>query len=110
MEPHDIEIELAALADGSLAGPEIDAWLAANPEAAAEVELARRVRALVGELRGVMIEVPPDFEARLLERARQDTALIDLLDLGFAGLGQTILELLELFLNFIPSPQPAPVV
>lgn len=108
MQPRDID--LTALVDGTLAGPEWDAWLAAHPDAAAEVEIARRVRALVGELRGVMLEVPPDFEARLLERVRQDTALIDLLDLGFVGLGQTIFELLELLLSFLPGPQPAPAV
>lgn len=110
MQPRDMNIDLAALADGTLAGPEWDAWLAANPDLAAEVEIARRVRALVGELRGVMIEVPPDFEVRLLERVRQDAALIDLLDLGLAGLGQTIVELLELLLSFLPGPQPAPAI
>lgn len=110
MQPRDMNIDLAALADGTLAGPEWDAWLAANPDLATEVEIARRVRALVGELRGVMIEVPPDFEVRLLERVRQDTALTDLLDLGLAGLGQTIVELLELLLSFLPGPQPAPAI
>lgn len=110
MEPRDMNIDLAALADGTLAGPEWDAWLAANPGVATEVEIARRVSALVGELRGVMLEVPPDFETRLLERVRQDTALIDLLDLGFVGLGHTIFELLELLLSFLPGPQPAPAI
>jgi hypothetical protein len=107
MMPNDRQVDLTDLADGTLSGLEWDAWLAAHPEAAAEIEVARRVRSLVSELRGVLIDVPANFEARLLERVREDESLLDLLDLGLGGLGRALLELLELCLSFVPGPQPA---
>jgi ferric-dicitrate binding protein FerR (iron transport regulator) len=100
MEARDPDLVLADLADGTLAGPEWDAWLAAHPEAAAELEIARRVRAMLSELHGLQLELPADFEARLMERLREDIALLNLMDLGLAGLGRVILELLELCLSF----------
>ena len=101
------DINLADLADGTLAGPEWDAWLAANPDAAAEVAIARRVRALMVELRAAAIVVPAGFEARLMERVREDTTLLDLLDLGLMGLGRALLELLDAFFGMLPAPEPA---
>ena len=82
------------LADGTLAGPEWDAWLAAHPEAAAEVALARRVRAMVSQLRTATVAVPAGFEQRLLARVREDASLRDLVDLGLNGVGQVLLDLL----------------
>ena len=98
---------LADLADGTLAGPEWDAWLDAHPEAAREVEVARRVRLLLAELRAASIAVPAGFEARLMQRVREDQTLFDLLDLGLAGLGQAILEFLDAIFGMLPAPQPA---
>ena len=99
---------LADLADGTLGGPEWEARLAERPELRAEVELARRVRALMEELRSAQIEVPEGFEARLLARVREDAALRDLLDLGLAGLGRALVELLNALLSLLPSATPAP--
>jgi anti-sigma factor RsiW len=107
MLPDDQPVDITDLADGTLAGPEWDAWLAAHPDAAAEVEIARRVRALLTELRAASIVVPAGFEARLMERVRGDTTLLELLDLGLAGCGRALLELLELLFGLAPAPQPA---
>ena len=38
------EFNLTDLADGTLAGPEWEAWLAAHPDLAAEVAIARQRR------------------------------------------------------------------
>ena len=107
MTINDPEINLTDLADGTLAGPEWDAWLAAHPDAAAEVAIARRVRVLMIELRATSIAVPADFEARLMQRVREDVALLDLLDLGLAGFGRTLIELINALLGVLPEPQPA---
>lgn len=103
----DTENILLDLADGTLSGPEWDAWLAERPAAAAEVAVARRVRALLVELRQTQIVVPADFEARLLERVRADQTLLDLLELSVSGVGRALLELLSLLLDLAPAPQPA---
>ena len=107
MTINDPEINLTDLADGTLAGPEWDAWLAAHPDAAAEVAIARRVRALMIELRAASVAVPADFEARLMQRVREDVALLDLLDLGLAGFGRALIELINALLGVLPEPQPA---
>jgi hypothetical protein len=102
------QARLADLADGTLTGPEWETWLAGHPEAAAEVEIARRVRLLMVELRAASVEVPAGFEARLLARVREDKTLLDLLDLGLAGIGRTLIELLNALFGLFPEPQPAP--
>ncbi len=96
------------LAEGLLSGPEWESWLASHPEQAAEVALARRVRALLDELRAAEVAVPDGFEARLLERVREDAALRDLLDLGLAGLGRTLIELINALLSLLPTPAAQP--
>jgi hypothetical protein len=101
------EVNLTDLADGTLAGPEWDAWLAAHPDEAAEVAIARRVRALMLELQAAAIPVPAGFEARLMARVREDTTLLELLDLGLAGLGRVLLDLLDALFGLF-SAQPAP--
>jgi hypothetical protein len=98
------EVNLTDLVDGVLAGPEWDAWLAAHPDAAAEVAAARRVRALLAELQAAAIPVPADFEARLLARIRADATLLDLIDLALAGLGRTLLEFVAALLGLLPTP------
>lgn len=104
MQARNDNADLTDLADGTLAGAEWDAWLLAHPDMADEVAIARRVRILVGELRAASIELPADFEARLLERVREDTTLLELLELGFAGIGRALIELLEALFGLAPSP------
>ena len=104
MAMDDHAFDLTDLVDGILAGPEVDAWLAAHPDAAAEVALARQVRALVAALRARPVEIPADFEARILARARQDTSLRYLLDLTLSGIGHTLLELLLMCFELLPVP------
>ena len=101
-QPYD----LTDLVDGTLSGPEVDAWLAAHPDAATEVALARQLRALVAELRTRPVQLPADFEARVLARARQDTSLRYLLDLALSGIGRTLLELLLMCFELLPVPPP----
>ena len=107
MTPNDPTIDLTDLVDGLLSGTEWETWRAANPAAATEVELAHRTRLLVERLRAAPIALPADFEARLLARVQQDRSLLDLLDLGLAKGGRLLLDLLDLFFAFLPTPQPA---
>ena len=101
------EFNLTDLADGTLAGPEWEEWLAAHPDLAAEVAIAREVRALLGELRAVPIALSADFEAVLMERVRRDATLLGLLDLWLAGFGRALLDLLEALFGAPPAPAPA---
>ena len=103
----DAEFTLTDLADGTLAGPEWEVWLAAHPDLAAEVAVAQQVRALLGELRTVPIALPADFEAVLMERVRRDATLLSLLDLWLSGFGRALLDLLEALFGAPPSPEPA---
>jgi hypothetical protein len=80
MIPDDGDVDLTGLVDGTLAGPEWDAWLAAHPEAAAEVAIARRVHAIIAQLQYADIELPAHFEAQVLARVRSQSAILDLLD------------------------------
>lgn len=89
------EVDLVALAEGALSGPEWDAWLAAHPAAAAEVEVARRVRALVAQMRSAEVELPADFEARVLAQVGANTTALDLLELIFVGAGRALREVLN---------------
>ena len=98
------EFNLTDLADGTLAGPEWEAWLAAHPDLAAEVAAARQVRALLGELRMVPITVPADFEAVLMERVRRDATFLGLLDLWLSGFGRVLLDLLDALFGAPPTP------
>jgi hypothetical protein len=102
---NESQVNLTDLVDGTLAGPEWDQWLVEHPDAAVEVAMARRVRAFMIQLREEGIAVPADFEARLLERIRADATLLDLLDLGLAGLAHTILEILNVLFGLLPAPQ-----
>ena len=107
MQNDDPTVNLDDLADGTLSGPEWDAWLAARPEAAAEVAIARRVHALVAQLQSASIAVPADFEARLMARVRADATLLDLLELHLAGMGRALIEIANALLSLLPQPQPA---
>ena len=102
----DANFDLADMAEGRLAGPEWDAWLAANPDAAEEVLIARHVRAFMHRLQASEIAVPEGFEERLMARIREDRTLLDLLDLGLTGIGRTLIELLNLLFSLLPGPEP----
>lgn len=108
MTPDNQAANLTDLADGTLSGPEWDAWLAEHPDAAAEVAVARRVRALMRELSASAIVVPDGFEQRLMARLRQDRTLLELLDLGFWSAGRALIELLNILLSLLPAPESAP--
>jgi hypothetical protein len=96
----------AELADLPPDDPALLALLAADADLAAEVELTRRVRRLLRELQQAELVVPPEFEARLMARVREDKALFDLLDFGFGGLGKALIELLNLLFGLLPAPKP----
>ncbi len=102
------ETPYAELADLDPSTPEWRAWADANPEAAQEVELARKVRALLVALREAEMQVPEGVEVRLMERLREDRALVDLVDLWVSGIGRAVLELLGLIFALIPAPAPQP--
>lgn len=95
---------LADLADEILAGGEWQAWLADRPQAAADLEIARRVRVMLAALGDEAVALPADFEARLLQRLREDATLVALLDLALAHLARTLLDLLELVMALVPTP------
>jgi anti-sigma factor RsiW len=102
------EADLAALADGTLSGPEWEAWLAAHPRAAAEVAIARRVRTLIARLRAEDIALPTDLERLVLARVHANTTFLDILELSLAGVGRALLEVLEIFFGMLPAPRSAP--
>lgn len=107
MTRDDTMFNPADLADRAPSGAEWQAWAAANPAEAAEVEIARRVRGLLRELNLAAIAVPEGFEERLLARIREDRTLLDLLDLGLSGLGRALLELIDALLGLLPAPPAA---
>ena len=101
---------LTELAGGGLAGAELRAALgerfAAGEEverAAAEVEVARRVRLMMLSLRAAEVEVPADFEVRLLERVRGDQTLLDLLELLLNGFGGALVEFINALFSLLPA-------
>lgn len=106
MNDDDALSYLADLADGAQTAAEWEALLAARPDLANEIAIARKVRALLIELRTAEIAVPADFEARLFARIRADSSLLPLLDLGLAGFGRVLIELLDLIFGLLPRPQP----
>lgn len=99
--------DLADLIGGAAAGSPGEAWLAAHPAEASEVEIARRVRLLMGELRAASVEVPEGFEARVMKRVSEDVTLLNLLDLALSGVGAAILELLAIIFDLLPASRPA---
>lgn len=95
---------LSDLADGLMSGPEWDAWLAQHPEEAAEIELARKVRLLLGAMREAELQVPEGFELRLMSRLREDKTLLDLIDFGVGGIARAVLELITAIFSILPQP------
>jgi hypothetical protein len=107
MTINDDEVDLTALADGIVSGSEWDAWLASHPQAAAEVAIARRVRTLIARLQADDIALPADLERRVLARMHTNTALLDMLELSFAGVGRALIEVLEIFFGILPPSRSA---
>jgi anti-sigma factor RsiW len=97
------EAMLSDLADGTLSGPEWDAWLVAHPADAAEVAAARQARLFVQQLRDLSVDVPADLEARVLSRVHRATALRELFNLNLSGSARVLLELLTIFFSFVPT-------
>ncbi len=99
------QADIAGLLEDPPTGPEWEAWLAAHPEVAEELEITRRVRALMAVLRESSVSVPEGFEAELMARVRADRTLLDLLDLALSGVGHILLEMISALLAMVPSPQ-----
>ena len=108
MTSEDPKAGLTDWADEPLSGSDWETWQAANPEAAAEVIIAQRVRLLVSELRAASIAVPDQFEARLMARIRDDRTVLELLNVSLSGGGQVIRELINALLSFFPPAQVVP--
>lgn len=99
---------VAELAERDPSDPELLRWLAEHPEAAAELETARRVHLLVAQLRAAEFAVPEGFETRLLARIHQEAAVRNLLNLSLNGVGSLLLELIALVFGLLPaSPEPS---
>lgn len=79
------------------------AWIAANPELANEVDIARNVRLMLESLRAADFVVPADFEARVLQRLQRDTSFLALLDLGLFKTTQALFEFLNVIFDLFPS-------
>ena len=105
---------LADLANEDLAGEDLRATLATRIEsaetierAAAEVEISRRIRLLMINLRQAEITVPADFEAKLMARISEDATLLYLLEFYLTVFGQTLVELINILFSLFPeSPTP----
>lgn len=95
------------LADLDRFGPEWAAWVEANPELAAEVVVARRVRQLLEELRSADLVGPANFEARVLARCQRDTSILELFDLGFFKSAQALMDLFAAIFALAPQPKGA---
>lgn len=106
MDDQDQRELLTDLADALLAGPEWERWLAEHPEAAAQVLVLRQVRTLMADLRSSPVDVPDDFEARVMARVRGDATLRALLELSLPQLGAALLELLSALFGLLPQPAP----
>ncbi|GEM_PF-1493660 len=108
MAAGESDVEWTTLVDEPEDSPEHSAWLLEHPVEAAEIAMARRVHVLLAELRAIPVTVPPDFEARLLDRCRQDTTIIHLLELWLARGSRALLELLAAIFNSLPGLLPVP--
>jgi hypothetical protein len=108
MIPPDPYERLAEAAEAALPDTELERWLADHPDAAIELEIARRVRALMVELRAAQIATPDGFEERLMAQIRNDTTLLQLLDFGLAGFGEALLALADLLFGLLPAPETLP--
>ena len=114
VEPSEYADWLADLANEEVSGEELRSLLGAKiaaseaiEQAAREVEIARRVRRLLLGLHQRDIEIPADFEAKLMARVSEDVTLLNLLEIYFTAFGQTLIELINALFDLIPEPTPA---
>ena len=68
-----------------------------------EVKISRRVRLLMIKLREAEIEVPANFEAKLMSRIGKDETLLNLLEIYLNGFGRTLIELINALFSFFPE-------
>ena len=101
---------LADLANEEAAGEDLRNLLATRIKsaeavelAAKEVEISRRIRLLMINLRQAEIEVPADFEAKLMARVSEDATLLSLLEFYFTAFGKTMVELLNALFSLFPE-------
>ncbi len=97
--------ELSAAEAAELSEEDWEHWAAMHPDQESEVLISRQIRWVMTHFRTASIEVPAGFEVRLMERLREETTLIDLIDLGLNGLGRAFLELLMALVGLFPQPQ-----
>lgn len=105
---------LADLAGVELEGAELRSLLSTRigaadevERAAREVEVTRRVRALMMRLGEAEVDVPLGFEARLMARVMEDETLLGLLEVYLSGFGRALVEFINLLLDLLPqAPQP----
>lgn len=102
---------LADLANEEVSGEALRSLLATRitggemaERAAREVEIARRVRVLLSDLRQKEIFVPADFEARLMSRLSKDVTLLNLLEIYLTGFSGTLVELINALFSLFPEP------
>lgn len=86
----------AALAEKFSSAEEIE-------RAAKEVEISRRIRKIMISLQSAKIEVPADFEAKLMARVGEDETLLRLLEMYLTGFGQALFELLKVLSGLLPE-------
>jgi hypothetical protein len=103
---------LADLAAGELTGDALKILLATRitsieevERAAKEVVISRRIRQLMINLQKAEIKVPANFEARLMTRISEDETLLNLLEVYLTGLGQALIELINILFSFLPEPE-----
>lgn len=101
---------LVDLAGEELEGEDLRNALAARIKSAEdieravrEVEISRRVRFLMIKLREAEIELPADFEAKLMSRVGEDETLLNLLEIYLNGFGRTLVELINALFSFFPE-------
>lgn len=101
---------LVDLAGEDLTGEDLRNRLAARissaeeiEQAAQEVEISRRVRLFMESLRQAEIEVPEDFEAKLMARVSEDATLLSLLEIYLSGFGRTLIELVNILFSLFPE-------
>lgn len=91
------------LADAILSGPDWDRWLAEHPAAAVDVLVLQQARQFVSDLRTRQVELPNDFEARLMARVRGDATARALLDMGLSQFSAALLEFVAALVGLLPQ-------
>lgn len=101
---------LVDLAGEELEGEDLRNALAARIKSAQdieravhEIEISRRVQFLMIKLREAEIELPADFEAKLMARVGEDETLLNLLEIYLSGFGRTLVELINALFSFFPE-------